>query len=61
MAEEYIKKSEVLMMIEEIKEDRDVPKNYGMLLDIMRQIREMEGIVLGNEEKGAAPFSFKEA
>lgn len=37
----YISRTEVLKLIEDIKCDDSVPKNYGTLLDIMRQIREM--------------------
>ena len=31
----------VLIIIENIKENKDLPKNYGTLLDIMRRIREL--------------------
>lgn len=47
VAEEYksnddlISRTEVLELIEDIKCDDSVPKNYGTLLDIMRQIRKM--------------------
>lgn len=36
---DLIKKSDVLKIIEDIKCDDSIPKNYGTLLDIMRQIR----------------------
>lgn len=39
MSNEYIKKEDVLKFIEDIKCNKDVPKNYGTLLDIMRYIR----------------------
>ncbi|MDE5671450.1 MAG: zinc ribbon domain-containing protein [Eubacterium sp.] len=32
---------QVLLIIEKIKENRDIPKNYGTLLDIERRIREL--------------------
>lgn len=41
MSNEYIKKEDVLKFIEDIKCNKDVPKNYGTLLDIMRYIRKM--------------------
>lgn len=41
MSDEYIKKEDVLKFIEDIKCNKDVPKNYGTLLDIMRYIRKM--------------------
>lgn len=31
----------VLLIIEEIKMNKDIPKNYGTLLDIMRSIRRL--------------------
>lgn len=34
----------VLLIIEEIKENREIPKNYGTLLDIMRKIRQLPTI-----------------
>lgn len=39
--EELIRKSDVLGLIENIKSDDSIPKNYGTLLDIMRFIRVM--------------------
>lgn len=41
MTEEYIKKEDVLKIIYDIKENKDIPKNYGTLLDIIRQIRKL--------------------
>jgi len=37
----YISRTEVLRLIEDIKCDDSIPKNYGTLLDIMREIRNM--------------------
>lgn len=42
--EELIRKSDVLNLIEKIKEDDSIPKNYGTLLDIMRHIRVMPSV-----------------
>lgn len=39
--DEYIKKEDILIFIERIKCDKNIPKNYGILLDIMRYIRKM--------------------
>ena len=39
--EEYIKKEDVLKIIYDIKENKDVPKNYGTLIDIIQQIRNL--------------------
>lgn len=39
--EEYIKKEDVLKIIYEIKENKDIPKNYGTLIDIIQQIRNL--------------------
>ena len=36
---DLIKKSDVLKIIEDVKCDDSIPKNYGTLLDITRQIR----------------------
>lgn len=41
MSDEYIKKEDALKFIEDIKCNKDIPKNYGTLLDIMRYIRKM--------------------
>lgn len=41
MSDEYIKKKDILKFIEDIKCNKDVTKNYGTLLDIMRYIRKM--------------------
>lgn len=34
----------VLLIIEEIKVNKNIPKNYGTLLDIMRKIRQLPTI-----------------
>ena len=39
-----VSKSEVLKVIEDIKCNDDIPKNYGTLLDIMRKIRNMSTV-----------------
>ena len=36
---EYIDKEEVLKIIYDIKENKEIPKNYGTLLDIIRLVR----------------------
>lgn len=41
MSDEYIKKEDILKFIEDIKCNKDIPKNYGTLLDIMKYIRKM--------------------
>lgn len=46
--EEYIKKEDILKFIEDIKCSRDIPKNYGTLLDIIRYIRKMPTFDLEN-------------
>ena len=38
---DLISRKAVLKLIEDIKVDRDIPKNYGTLLDIMSVIRNM--------------------
>lgn len=38
---ELVERDEVLLIIEEIKLNKDIPKNYGTLLDIMRKIRQL--------------------
>ena len=38
---EYIKKEDVLEILYNIKENKDVPKNYGTLLDIIRLVRNL--------------------
>ena len=40
-SEEYIKKEDVLKIIYNIKENKDIPKNYGTLIDIIQQIRNL--------------------
>lgn len=39
--DEYIKKEDVLKIIYDIKENKDIPKNYGTLIDIIQQIRNL--------------------
>lgn len=41
---ELIKKSDVLKLIEDIKCNDRIPKNYGTLLDIMKEIRLMSDV-----------------
>lgn len=41
MSDEYIKKEDILKFIEGIKCNKDIPKNYGTLIDIMGYIRKM--------------------
>lgn len=36
---EYIGKEEVLKIVYDIKENKEIPKNYGTLLDIIRLVR----------------------
>lgn len=38
---DLISKNEVLELLYEIKDNRDIPKNYGIILDIIRQVRNM--------------------
>lgn len=40
---DYVSREEVLLIIENIKEDKSIPKNYGTLLDISRQVMELPG------------------
>ena len=49
----FISKTEVLKLIEEIKCNDDIPKNYGTLLDIMRMIRNMPTV--DNTDNGWIP------
>ena len=51
----FISKAEVLTLIEEIKCNDDIPKNYGTLLDIMRMIRNMPTV--DNTDNGWIPCS----
>jgi hypothetical protein len=44
----YISRTEVLLLIESIKDNKDIPKNYGTLLDILRQIRNMPTVSIDN-------------
>ena len=53
----FISKTEVLKLIEEIKCNDDIPKNYGTLLDIMRMIRNMQTV--DNTDNGWIPCSEK--
>lgn len=39
--DDLIRRSDVLKLIEDIKCNGDIPKNYGTLLDIMRLIRRL--------------------
>lgn len=41
MNNDLISRSAVLQILYDVKDDDDTPKNYGTLLDIMRQIREL--------------------
>lgn len=41
MSGELISRESVLKLIEDIKNDPDVPKNYGTLLDILREVRKI--------------------
>lgn len=41
MDNDLIRRSDVLKLIEDIKCNSDIPKNYGTLLDIMRLIRRL--------------------
>jgi len=38
---QLIEKEAVISIIENIKENKDIPKNYGTLLDILRRIRQL--------------------
>lgn len=56
LAEEYnesetgfISRTKVLQFIEDIEYNKDIPKNYGTLLDIMRYIRKMPAISNNND------------
>ena len=58
---DLISRTEVLELIEDIKCNPDVPKNYGTLLDIMGQIRQLptaydvEDVVVELEERKNRP------
>lgn len=41
MENDLIRRADVLKLIEDIKCNSDIPKNYGTLLDIMRLIRRL--------------------
>lgn len=42
MQGDLISRQDVLKLIEDIKCNDDIPKNYGTLLDIMRQVRNLQ-------------------
>lgn len=44
MGNELIKKEDVLNLLYGFKDDDEVPKNYGTLLDIIHFVRVMPGI-----------------
>jgi hypothetical protein len=50
--EEYIKKEDVLKIIYDIKENKDIPKNYGTLIDIIQQIRNLSPEKVISENMG---------
>lgn len=41
MEDDLISRESVLKLIEDIKINPDIPKNYGTLMDIMRGVREI--------------------
>ena len=41
MNDDLISRESVLKLIEDIKNDPNVPKNYGTLLDILREVRKI--------------------
>lgn len=41
---DLIRRSDVLRLIEDIKINPEIPKNYGTLLDILRQVREISSL-----------------
>lgn len=41
MNNDLISRTAVLQILYDVKDDDDTPKNYGTLLDIIRQIREL--------------------
>lgn len=49
---EYIKKEDVLKIIYDVKENKDVPKNYGTLIDIIQQIRNLSPEKVISENMG---------
>lgn len=59
MESDLIKRESVLKLIEDIKCNPDLPKNYGTLLDIMREVRaipavyDSENIIKANMERTA--------
>lgn len=52
MMDEYIKKKDVLKIIYDIKENKDIPKNYGTLIDIIRLIRNLSPEKVISESMG---------
>lgn len=46
MGNKLIKKEEVLNLLYGFKDDDEIPKNYGTLLDIIRFVRVMPGITI---------------
>ena len=47
----YISKSDILHWIENLKCNKNIPKNYGTILDIMRYIYRMPAIYLEKEDE----------
>ena len=41
MSDDLISRKEVLELLYEIKDDNSIPKNYGTILDIIREVRMM--------------------
>ena len=41
MSDDLISRDEVLKLLYEIKDDNSIPKNYGTILDIIREVRMM--------------------
>ena len=44
----FVNLEEVLLLIEDFKNNKNVPKNYGTLLDILREIRKLPRIELND-------------
>lgn len=49
---EYIKKEDVLEILYDIKENKDIPKNYGTLLAIIRLVRNLSPEKVISENMG---------
>ena len=49
---EYIKKEDVLKIIYDIKENKDIPKNYGTLIDIIQLVRKLPSEEVISESMG---------